>query len=244
MLLDDFAGRCYPFYEVMTMSIGKNLRQIRLSRGMTQEEVAGQVGLTRQALSSYESERTQPDVEMLIKLAEVYGTDLEGVLYGTARGQKELRWVKRTALVVLILMMLLSLIGSALYWSAHVFFPIDTGADFSDSVVQVVWERHKALTRGWELLEGAALTLSRWGPAVLLVMLLCLKCAVPMKQKLIYAGTLIGGLFLVTLPFALTDPLFGPVNYLYVCYVAAGRVLFFLLIGLIVDWVRRRKKKF
>ena len=106
-----------------------------------------------------------------------------------------------------------------------------------------IWEVHKTLTRGWEVLGALVMNLSRWGPAALLVMQLCLKCVVPVRQKLIYAGALIGGLFLVTLPFAWTDPQFGAVNYLYVCYVAAVRILFFLLLSLGLEWLRGRKKK-
>ena len=37
------------------MTINKNLRDLRQISGMTQEEVASRVGLTRQAISSYES---------------------------------------------------------------------------------------------------------------------------------------------------------------------------------------------
>lgn len=41
--------------EVKLMSIHDNLRQLRLGSGLTQEQVAEKIGLTRQALSSYES---------------------------------------------------------------------------------------------------------------------------------------------------------------------------------------------
>ena len=37
------------------MSIHQNLKQLRLDRGMTQEEVAARLHITRQAVSSYES---------------------------------------------------------------------------------------------------------------------------------------------------------------------------------------------
>ena len=62
------------------MSIGENLRQLRLEKGLTQAQVAEKVGLTRQALSSYESGRTRPDVQMLLVLCEIYETDLDGIL--------------------------------------------------------------------------------------------------------------------------------------------------------------------
>ena len=37
------------------MTIGDNLRALRADSGMTQEQVAEQLGVTRQTLSSYES---------------------------------------------------------------------------------------------------------------------------------------------------------------------------------------------
>ena len=73
------------------MTINQNLRQLRLDCGMTQEQVAGKIGLTRQALSSYESGRTRPDIEMLMRLCEVYNTDLDAILYGTSRTLKAAR---------------------------------------------------------------------------------------------------------------------------------------------------------
>ena len=49
---------------------------------MTQEEVAEKVNVTRQAISSYESGRTQPDLDMLMALSRVYGVDIMEILYG------------------------------------------------------------------------------------------------------------------------------------------------------------------
>ena len=60
------------------MTIHQNLKELRKIAGITQEEVAQQVGLTRQAISSYEAGRTRPDLEMLGKLAALYQTDLPG----------------------------------------------------------------------------------------------------------------------------------------------------------------------
>ena len=47
------------------MNIHQNLRQLRQMTGLTQQQAAEQVGITRQALSGYESGRRQPDLEML-----------------------------------------------------------------------------------------------------------------------------------------------------------------------------------
>ena len=55
------------------MTISQNLKDLRRLSGLTQEQVAEKVGLTRQAISSYESGRTQPDLDTL---------DLTGLLAG------------------------------------------------------------------------------------------------------------------------------------------------------------------
>ena len=54
-------------------TIHENLRQIRSMCGMTQEEAASRIHVTRQAISSYESGRTQPDLDTLKRLADAYG---------------------------------------------------------------------------------------------------------------------------------------------------------------------------
>ena len=70
------------------MSIHQNLRRLRAQSGMTQEQVAARLNITRQALSSYESGRTRPDIDMLLRLCQVYHTDLEGLIYDRVTAQR------------------------------------------------------------------------------------------------------------------------------------------------------------
>ncbi len=65
--------------------ISKNIKQLRQERGMTQEELAEKLFVTRQAISSWENDRTQPDVHMLGKLREIFGVSIEELLYGKKR---------------------------------------------------------------------------------------------------------------------------------------------------------------
>lgn len=51
------------------MLFGKNLRELRKVKGLTQGELAQIVGVSRQAIASYESQRREPCFEVLIKLA-------------------------------------------------------------------------------------------------------------------------------------------------------------------------------
>ncbi len=65
--------------------ISKNIKQLRTERGMTQEELAEKLFVTRQAVSSWENGRTQPDIYMLGKLRTVFGVSIEELLYGKKR---------------------------------------------------------------------------------------------------------------------------------------------------------------
>lgn len=60
-----------------------NLRRIRKIRGLSQEELADKLNVTRQTISGWETDRCQPDIEMLKMLADVLKVDVSELLYGT-----------------------------------------------------------------------------------------------------------------------------------------------------------------
>lgn len=62
--------------------IGKNIRDLRQQSHLTQDELAERLFVTRQTISNYENGRTRPDVDQILRLAEVFGTDANAVLYG------------------------------------------------------------------------------------------------------------------------------------------------------------------
>lgn len=62
--------------------IGKNIKQLRIQQNMTQDELAERLYVTRQTVSNYETGKSKPDVEMLVKIAEVLGTDVQQLIYG------------------------------------------------------------------------------------------------------------------------------------------------------------------
>ena len=66
----------------MMRAIGTNIRSIRIQKGITQEELAQKLYITRQAVSSYETGRTRPDIDMLLKIADALDTDTNALLYG------------------------------------------------------------------------------------------------------------------------------------------------------------------
>lgn len=62
--------------------IGKNIKQLRRQNGMTQAAMAEALFVSRQTVSNYENGKSRPDVDMIIKIAEVLHTDANAVLYG------------------------------------------------------------------------------------------------------------------------------------------------------------------
>ena len=91
------------------MTINHNLKELRKKAGLTQEEVAVMVNVTRQAISSYESGRTRPDLDMLLMLADVYGVDITEILYGQDRFGRKRRIANIVGIVFLTMTFLLLL---------------------------------------------------------------------------------------------------------------------------------------
>ena len=57
--------------------ISKNIKRLRNAQGISQEALAEKLFISRQAVSSWENDRTQPDIEMIGKLAEVFNVSIE-----------------------------------------------------------------------------------------------------------------------------------------------------------------------
>ena len=67
-------------------TVSKSIKRLRTQNNMTQDQLAEKMNVTRQAVSNWETEKTQPDVEMLAKLADVFGTDINELIYGVPKG--------------------------------------------------------------------------------------------------------------------------------------------------------------
>lgn len=65
--------------------VGKNIKHFREKKGFTQEQLADQLHVTRQAVSNWENEKTQPDVETLHQISCVLECSVEELIYGTER---------------------------------------------------------------------------------------------------------------------------------------------------------------
>jgi len=66
--------------EVINMSIGNNIRMYRKERKLTQEQVADKLGVTFQAVSSWERDEYTPDTDKLIRLASLLDVSVSSLI--------------------------------------------------------------------------------------------------------------------------------------------------------------------
>lgn len=64
----------------MNVQIAQRLAELRRSKGYSQEALANELGLSRQAVSKWERAESSPDTENLIALARLYGVSLDDLL--------------------------------------------------------------------------------------------------------------------------------------------------------------------
>ena len=61
------------------MSIGTNIKSLREERKLTQDQVAEALGITFQAVSSWERDEYKPDIDKLIKLADLFDVSVSAI---------------------------------------------------------------------------------------------------------------------------------------------------------------------
>lgn len=70
--------------------MNERLRTLREQAGFSQEQLAGQIHITRQAISKWELGHAEPSVEMLITLAQLYNVTVDYLVTGKASSVPEL----------------------------------------------------------------------------------------------------------------------------------------------------------
>jgi len=66
----------------MDITLGKRIAALRRQKGMRQEDLAQQLGLTSQAVSKWENDLTSPDISILPQLASLLGVSVDELLSG------------------------------------------------------------------------------------------------------------------------------------------------------------------
>lgn len=64
----------------MELNIGTNIKRLRLSKGLTQEQLAELLCVTTAAVSKWEARNTYPDITMIFPLAQIFGVSVDELL--------------------------------------------------------------------------------------------------------------------------------------------------------------------
>lgn len=64
------------------MKLGENIRSLRKEKGIGQDVLASQLGVTVQAVSKWETGGSMPDITLLPQIAQYFGVTMEELFYG------------------------------------------------------------------------------------------------------------------------------------------------------------------
>lgn len=71
------------------MELGQQLKAHRKELGISQDELAEKIFVSRQSISNWENNKTYPDIHTLILLAETFGVSLDELIKGDVEEMKE-----------------------------------------------------------------------------------------------------------------------------------------------------------
>lgn len=137
--------------------IGKNIRNLREQNNLTQEELADQLFVTRQTVSNYEHGKTRPDVDMIMKIADVLNVDANTVFYGisTFKNRKTAFGRLMGSSIVLLMMV----IGAMVLHPLCLSFQSKTYITAPSFLLSMFFDPILMLVFGWWIMQGIGIVL-------------------------------------------------------------------------------------
>lgn len=65
------------FFFFFQPSFASRLKDLRISKGLTMEQLGKDIGSTRATISNFENEQRKPSLEMIIKLADYFQVSID-----------------------------------------------------------------------------------------------------------------------------------------------------------------------
>ena len=81
--------------EPRSMTFGEKIQQLRKERGWSQERLAEEIPISRQAVSKWESGAAAPDTENVVRLSDIFGVSTDYLLHDDFTGDGDISAVKR-----------------------------------------------------------------------------------------------------------------------------------------------------
>lgn len=78
------------------MELAEQIKQRRIERGMSQEDLAERIYVSRQTISNWENDKTYPDVQSLLLLSVLFDTTVDELIKGDVKAMEEIVNSKET----------------------------------------------------------------------------------------------------------------------------------------------------
>ena len=96
------------------MEIANQIKRLRSEKGLSQDDLAEKIFVSRQTVSNWENEKTYPDIKSLILLSEVFETSLDALIKGDLNemkrqidGQEYARFLRNSWILTIMFIILL-----------------------------------------------------------------------------------------------------------------------------------------
>lgn len=147
------------------MSLGETIYTLRTRRNLSQGDLAEQLDVSRQSISKWETDRSVPELDKLVKMSRLFGVSLDELVLGAEKGPAEergenpasqplppggLRTRKVISIVLFVLaalmVLLLTIIGS---WSGLLIGLMFTSPFLACGILCLVTRKHTGLWCAW-----------------------------------------------------------------------------------------------
>lgn len=98
------------------MNLADRIQQLRKRKGISQEELADRIGVSRQAVSKWESGQTSPDLEKIVLLSEFFEVTTDYLLKGVSPAQAQTEPGAQIFTMAGSALNLIGLIAAAMIW--------------------------------------------------------------------------------------------------------------------------------
>ncbi len=85
--------------------LSAKIQELRLARGWSQITLAKKLQVSKQAVSNWENDNIQPSIEMLVRLADVFGVTTDYLLGRESRPRLDARGLSPEAVAHICLLM-------------------------------------------------------------------------------------------------------------------------------------------
>ncbi|MDO4777926.1 MAG: helix-turn-helix transcriptional regulator [Tissierellia bacterium] len=128
----------------MEIDIGNKIKNARKEKGITQEQAAEILGVSRQTISNWETEKSYPDIISVIKMSEHYDVSLDYLLKGENQMKKYYEYLDESTNVVKSktrLSKLILVLSYLLIWSITiiVFWRFTDSSDAMGYSLMYIW---------------------------------------------------------------------------------------------------------